>query len=75
MKCPVCGLLSPTGGTLCDCGYDFKRQTGGRRIPFHIRHRAGLWFSMWVAIGVLLLIICAVAVIWWWASSMFGERH
>jgi uncharacterized membrane protein YeaQ/YmgE (transglycosylase-associated protein family) len=32
MDCPVCGLTNPYDSfSKCDCGYDFKTKTGGKK--------------------------------------------
>ena len=52
MKCPVCGFENPSPGSVCGCGYDFDKQTGGYRPPFYTRHRPEL-----VLTGILLLLV------------------
>jgi len=31
LRCPKCRLLSPDGSLLCECGYDFRSDSGGGR--------------------------------------------
>ena len=35
LKCPRCGLFSPESAERCDCGHQFKSQSGttGRSVP------------------------------------------
>jgi hypothetical protein len=39
MRCPKCGLESPSGASWCDCGYDFST---GEAVESHTHARPGL---------------------------------
>ena len=56
MTCPVCRLENPPGAGRCDCGYDFKSQSGGVRpssfaqdgIFYLLAKSAELLIGLWV---------------------------
>jgi hypothetical protein len=55
MTCPVCGLLNPPNAGKCDCGFDFKTQTGGEGPPLWKRIRTYRQIFGSIVLGILVL--------------------
>lgn len=55
-KCPACGLFSPSGTSVCDCGFDFN---SGVAPPSPLS-LAGLWYGGGVLSGFLFSLVALV---------------
>jgi hypothetical protein len=67
MTCPVCGLLNPPAAGKCDCGFDFRTQTGGEGPPLWKRIRA-----IRTTIGVIVLATLVLYLLWKFAKLLFA---